>query len=148
MASKGLVVRLQVDGMREALAAFRKLPKDANDELRTASLALAQALAGSVADAARTEGRQAALLATTVKASRDRVPAVQAGGTKRLGRKRKPAYKLLFGSEFGSSRLRQYRPHRGREGYWFFPVVEREQDEILAAWNRAAQAIADKFGAA
>lgn len=141
-----LTITLRVDGIRETLAAFKKLPKDASDALRDRTKELSRDLATAVQASARVEGRQAAALASTVKARRDRVPVIVAGGTKRLGRNRKPAYKLLFGSEFGANRLRQYKPHLGRGSYWFFRTVEDEQVTIAAAWGKAADDIVRAFG--
>lgn len=140
MAKTALTVRLQLDGARETLKAFRDLPKDATVELRDAALELSGDLADSAVQAAEADSSpQSKLVAKTVKARRDRIPSVQAGGTRRLGRHRVPAYKLLFGAEFGSNRFTQFgHPHRGRQGYWFFPVVEREQRAISKAWNDAA----------
>jgi hypothetical protein len=146
VAKDGLTIRVHIDGLRETLAALRRLPKDANDELRVAATELAKELAIAAAASGRAEGRQAALVATTVKARRDRVPVIVAGGSKRLGRNRKPAYKLLFGSEFGATRYTQYKPHLGRGSYWFFRTVEDEQVEISAKWLEAADAIIRKFG--
>lgn len=146
MAKQGLTITLRVDGIRETLAALRKLPKDASDELRNASLKLSQSLATKVQSAARAEGRQAAALAPTVKARRDRVPSIVAGGATRIGRNRKPAFKLLFGSEFGANYLPQFKPHLGTGSYWFFQTVEREQAEIASEWRKAADAVVREFG--
>lgn len=151
----GLTVRLRVDGARELLNAFRRLPDEANDELRDGSLKLSEKLAGRVRQAALAEGDQAALMAPTVKAKRDRIPAVAAGGTTRVGRHHVPAWRLLFAAEFGmtrrsgwyaaaryrGSRGRQYKPHRGSASYWFFATVERNEREIGGAWLRVADAI-------
>lgn len=147
MASTSLKFNVKIAGVTETLAAFRNLPKEANDELRTATLELAKTLAAQVQQSARSEGRQAALMADTVKAARDRVPVITAGGAKRVGRNKKPAYKLLFGSEFGSAKRKQYKPHRGRQGYWFFPIVEKEAPEIAKAWDDVAQTILARFAA-
>lgn len=147
MAKTTLTVNVRIDGVRETLTAFRDLPDEANNELRDATLALSKKLAEQVQQSAQAEGRQAALLAKTVKARRDRVPVIVAGGATKLGRNKKPAYKLLFGSEFGSSRLKQYKPHQGRQGYWFFPIVEKEAPEIAQTWDEVAQNILTKFSA-
>jgi hypothetical protein len=160
MASSVLTVKVQIEGVRETLAAFQRLPKDASNELRDASGKLAKALAAkAVVDAHAHGGPQGALLAETVKVVRDRVPAIQVGGTRKVGRNRTPAYSLLFGSVFGMStksgwyaaarfaggRSRQYRAHRGQNAYWFFPLVEREASTISREWNAAADAIVRKF---
>ena len=147
MAKQAITVAVQIDGLRTTLRAFRELPKDASARLREESLKLAETLAAKakidgIADAAP----QSPLVATTVKAVRDRVPVIQAGGSKRLGRNRAPAWKLLFGSMFGSNAYRQFhRPHAGQDAYWFFPVVERNAAEIGRAWNKVAGEIARDF---
>lgn len=141
MAAKksSVVISVTGEGVRETLAAFRGLPKEANRELRLASLDLSRELAADAKAAGAAEGSQAALVATTVKAVFDRTPAVQAGGTKRLGSRRKPAWKLLFGSEFGSNEYRQFpHLHQGRDGIWFFPTIEANSSSIAARWREAA----------
>jgi hypothetical protein len=146
VAKDQLTVRVHIDGLRETLAALNKLPKDATQEIREKATELAKEMAAAAASAGREEGRQAALVARTVKARRDRVPVVVAGGNKRLGRNRAPAYKLLFGSEFGATQYRQFRPHLGSGSYWFFKTVDENQVEISAKWQEAADAIIQKFG--
>jgi hypothetical protein len=140
-----LTVKLHISGARETLAAFRQLPKEASTSLREQSLRLATLLAGKVAGAARADTPQSALMAPTVKAVRDRIPAITAGGTSRVGRNQKPAYRILFGSEFGARTLRQYRPHVGRGSYWMFRTVEANQATIAAAWSRVADDIVRSF---
>lgn len=160
--AKTLTVNIHIDGGRQTLAAFRKLPKDASDELRDAALNLSKSLATKVSAAARAEGGQAALVAPTVRANRDRVPSITAGGTKRVGRHRKPAGRLVFASEFGMNKRsgwyaaaryagsvgRQYKPHVGQGSYWFFRTVEENQAEVSQGWKRAADNIIDKWAGA
>lgn len=160
MAKQALTITLRVAGIRETLAALRKLPKDASNELRKASLDIARSVAEKAKVAGGREGRQAAAVAKTVRAQRDRVPVVVAGGTKRIGRHRTPAFNLLFASEFGQNRRTgwyaarryarstgmQYRPHQGRDGIWFFPTVEAEQADIARRWQQAADEVIEKFG--
>lgn len=147
MAKSGLTLTVEIDGVRETLAAFRELPKQATDKLRDAAGEIASDLVPVVRSAARTDrSPQAALVASTVKVRRDRVPVLVAGGTKRLGVNRAPAFKLLFGSEFGSNRYDQFhKRHLGQTGSWFFPVVEDEAGRISEAWNSAADAIIRDF---
>lgn len=160
MAKKqSLTLTLHIEGVRETLRAFNQLPKEASDKLRDRAQEIAQDLAVKAKAAGVAEGRQARLVASTVKARRDRLPVVVAGGTKKLGRKRAPAYALLFGSEFGmNSRSgwyasprydnatgRQYKPHRGRNSYWFFATADKERERISDAWNKAADEIVREF---
>lgn len=141
-----LTVTLRIDGLRETLRAFDRLPDDADTQLRDASQRIADSMAGHIRAAATAEGRQAGALARTVRARRDRVPVVVAGGTSRLGRKRKPAFKLLYGSEFGSHRLPQFKPHMGSGSYWFFTTVEDREVEMGREWSAAADRIIRAFG--
>ena len=147
MAKSGLTIVVEIDGVRETLEAFRELPKQATDKLRDAAGQIASDLLPAVRSAARSDrSPQAALVASTAKVRRDRIPVLVAGGTKRLGVNRAPAYKLLFGSEFGSDHFDQFhKRHQGQEGSWFFPVVEDEAGRISAAWNEAADAIIREF---
>jgi hypothetical protein len=145
-AKQSLTIRIKISGVREVLNALRALPKEANAEIRDKALEIAQHIAAEAKQAGFNEGSQAALVATTVRAAKDRLPTVVAGGNKKLGSNRKPAYKLLFGSEFGSNRYPQYRPHLGRDSYWFFRTVDDNQAEISRMWLEAADEIIKRFG--
>jgi len=160
MAKRALTVNVRIDGIREILKAFNRMPKDAKNALRDASATIAR----KVADKARSAGQgldaQSAAVASTVKVARDRVPAVQAGGAARITKSRVPAHRLLFGSEFGAdgkfgwygkpkyegSPGRQFSPHQGQQGRWFFPSVEAEQATIAREWGQAVDEIIDKWG--
>ncbi|WIY05463.1 hypothetical protein QRX60_17030 [Amycolatopsis mongoliensis] len=160
MAKTMLVVKVRIDGVREILRAFSVLPKDAQNAIRDHSQALARKLAiKAVVDVSLHGGPQGPNLSTTVKAVRDRVPAIQVGGTRRIGSTRAPAYGMLFGSLFGmngrsgwfsyaryaSAAGRQYRPHQGRDAYAFFPLVEREAATISREWHAAVDDVIRKF---
>lgn len=145
MAKSSLTVKISITGVGAYMRAFRELPKEASAEIREAALKLSKELAEAAKTAGIGEGSQAALVATTVRAAKDRVPVVVAGGAKRLGRNKKPAFKLLFGSEFGSDRYEQYRSHIGRGSYWFFQTIEENSVEIAAEWKKAADEIIRKF---
>lgn len=142
MARQSLSVNVHLTGARETLAAFRRLPREASDALRQRSTELAVGLASKVASAARSDSGQSALMAPTVKARRDRIPSIEAGGASRVGSNRVPAYKVLFGSEFGARVYPQFRPHVEKGGsYWLFKTVEDNEVEIASAWERVAQDI-------
>lgn len=158
--STSLTVKVHIEGAREILRAFSVLPKDAQKAIRDHSKKLAQKLVPKAAvDMVLHGGRQGPLLASTIKAARDRVPVITMGGTRKLGRQGEPAYGMLFGSVFGmnarsgwfsaakyaSSPYDQYRPHRGQAAYAFFPLVEREAATISREWNAAANEIINKF---
>lgn len=137
-SSSALTLTVRIDGARDYLAALNAFGRDANKVIRDKAGEIAETIARQVIVAGMVEGRQAAIVAPTTRVKRDRVPVVEVGGSKRIGRRRKPAYKLLFGSEFGGTELRQYKAHRGREGYWIFPTVERNEDRVERMWLDAA----------
>lgn len=150
-AAQGIHLTVRIDGAQATLKAFRDLPKEASDALRDAAQDLSEQMANWLRAAGSGEGRQASLLTGTVKAKRDRLPYVTVGGTKRIGHPwpgagRAPAYALLFGSEFGSSRGHGFKPHRGKVGYWVFPTIEAHEGEIAREWTKAADEIVERFG--
>lgn len=155
-SSSSIVLNVTIDGARETLARFRALPRDASDELRDAATSLSIGLALLVGAAGAARGGQAALVASTVKPKRDRVPYIQVGGTKRvaLGTKagaKREAWRILFGSEFGATRGASrtgpngFAQHAGRRGLWIFPTVEAHQDDINKAWGDAADEVVRRF---
>lgn len=147
MGKFGITLNVKIEGVKETLAKFKGLPKEASDQLRTESQHLAGDLADVIKANAGSEGRQWGILASTVKARKDRVPVVTAGGNTKIGRNRKPAYRLLFGAEFGATYLKQFKPRTpGNEGYVFFKSATRMQPTIDEAWNRVADDIVYRFG--
>jgi hypothetical protein len=112
------------------------LRRNANAELRQAageaSRRLLPLLARSAAGSAR---GQAALVASSAKVKSDRIPAVQIGGSKKVGRRGTQAGVLLWGSEHGG------RNFPGGGGSWIDPAVHAFEQSgapevYLAAVNR------------
>lgn len=149
-------MNVRVEGAREVIRAFNKLPDDAKDILRDESYQLADSLVGPVRATAAGQGRQAARAASSVKAVRDRAPKLTAGS--RGGRRVKA---VLFGSEFGATRRfgwyakgryqessgKQYKPHRGNSSYWFFRTVDNEGDRIGSAYVTMARRVVESWSA-
>ncbi len=100
---------------------------------------------------------QAAIVAETVRAGRDRVPYVSIGGSR--GRKASggaTAGELVVGNEFGANPTspngafpnggrrfpyRSEREGRGNKGYWIFPALAEMQPTITKRWTDAATRI-------
>jgi hypothetical protein len=143
----GLTVTVSIPDLRKMLKAFKDLPKEASAELRKASGEIAKHLAEVSKSYARTDAApQSRLLEPTIKVINDRVPAVQAGGSTRVGSRRTQAFNLLFGAEFGSNQYLQFhRAWNGKHGFWFFPSVEKEEDFIGQQWTKAATHIIDDW---
>jgi hypothetical protein len=143
--AQGLKVSIQISGLREAMRRVRALPDDALSKVQDASWELSQDLAKTTRAMARANGPQSALLAATVATGEGTLPSVTVGGTSKVGRNKKPAYKILFGSEFGATFLHQFKP-RNTGGYWFYPSVDAMRGEINTKWNDAARKAIDEFG--
>lgn len=120
---------LYVENQRQVLRSLSKISKELQGEVRDAS----QAIAGDVAAGAKrsaAKDRQAAMAFGSVRARRDRVPVVVGGGVRHPG-------PVFFGAEFGGGRrprTRQFRPHKGREGYHLYPWIRGHGDQITDEW--------------
>ncbi len=104
--------------------ALSKLPKEATKKLRDRSVVIAAKVADDARANARGQGGVAALVAPTIRSTRDRVPKVSMGSAKRLPpRDGKPRSgpnqtvgNLIWGAEFGGGgkpTTRQFKPWRG-----------------------------------
>lgn len=138
--------------LRAVQAAFKRLPKEASKSLRERTQELASVLADRMQASGRADSRQSAAAATSVRARKDRVPTIVAGGAKRVAASGARAHELLYGSEFGarfrfgwyaalrfaSSTARQFRPHRGAASYWLFASFEDNRDEFFQMWKKVA----------
>lgn len=147
-STRALTLTLTLSGARETIKRFNGLPKEANENLRQRALKISDKMAVWIRAAALADSKQAAALADTVKARKDRVPYVEVGGSKRVTRtKGTKAYQLLFGANFGA---RVYRvpgkvpffehDHAGAgNDYWIFSTYEAHQGEVDQEWNQAAE---------
>lgn len=137
---------LQVEGAKEALAAFRQLDKDAQKRAREKTKEVSEVLARRIRAAAPAD-RRYAVLEQSVKAGKDRAPVIRIGGrqTPRVSGGGGPA-QLVIGMEFGADqagpnawRFPPRTPKRGRgnAGYWIFPTASREQRSIVKLWQES-----------
>ena len=99
----------------------KSLRSNASAELRDAAGKTAERLVGELQSGARGTP-QARLVASTAKVKRDRVPAVQIGGTRRVGHRGTVVGENLWGSERGG---RNFAAPKNAAGYWIDPTVER-----------------------
>lgn len=153
-----MAVHGRVYTVEGAQAALRRLPREAQKEMRAANQAIATDIARSAEGGARIQGGVAGMLATHVKAVKDRYPTVQLGDEKRLptsgsgwSRRRsgkgQRANDLWKGAEFGGGPPRTPQlaghPHLGTRGYFFYPAVRDNQDDALRRWTDALQKALD-----
>lgn len=105
---------------------------------------------------------QTAIVASTVRSNRDRLPNVTIGGPKGRASGGANAGQLLFGNEFGGDRNtkgslsafpnggyrfpeRSPREGRGNAGYWIFPTLKALQPEIRRRWKDAVDKVMDNW---
>jgi hypothetical protein len=133
--------RIVVDGYREAIAAFRKMPRDASQEIRLASTRIADLEVSAIRSAAG-GNRQAAAAAQSLRVRKDRFPALVIGGARKVTATG-AAGDLLFGAEFGAAPTTPggFRPHRGTTGYFLFPTLRRDSTRMWAEWLEAAEKV-------
>jgi hypothetical protein len=135
--------RIPIEGLNETLRAFKRYGPDAAAELRTAAQKISAQAASQLQAAGRSSDRTSALAAGSVRARRDRVPVIVAGGASRAGR-------VFFGAEFGGQRRKttqQFRPYRGKQGYWFYPALRAMTPKVLEEYGKALDRAARKWGA-
>lgn len=146
MAKTSLTINVQIEGLRETMRAFRDLPQEASTELRDASGLIANDMVTWIKNAAMGDSAQSAAVAGTTKAVRDRVPVVQIGGAKKVTSSKAAAYKILFGANFGSRTLKQFRSWAGvGNDYFIFKNIDQHRGEIEARWLDAADAAIRKW---
>lgn len=139
---------LSAPGWTGTINAVRALPREIKTEVSRRGRRLAEPLAREIRAEAASQGSHAAGVAPTVKAGmKAGIPSVKAGG--------KP---YTMGAEFGgrirrtthyqthrTTRTRyivvqrrstmQFRPHRGQEGYFFWPTIRDRSDVVLKPWR-------------
>ncbi len=133
-----------VAGLNQAL---RKLPKIASAKLRDASVSIAAAEASRARSLALRVGGVARLVEPTIKATRDRVPVIKMGDTRMIpGRNARPNSanqtigNLIWGAEFGGGKrptTTQFKAHLGHTGYFLWPTIRHDSDEIDATYSEA-----------
>ena len=158
-------VRPDLKDYRGLLKAINVMDKEAQFELKNEVASISAWTASSIKQSAYTQSpmpRQAAIVAETVRAARDRVPSVYVGGSKGKASGGANAGQLLFGNEFGGDRNafgnssafpnggyrfppRTSREGRGNTGYWIFPTLKAMQPEIKKRWFAAVNKVMDNW---
>lgn len=100
---------LEVEGLKPFLARLSKLPKTAQAEIREAAQGIADDEARRITAAGRGNDRQSQAVAGFVKARKDRVPMIAAGGNAKTGVSGgATAGQLFFGAEFGGGSSKRF----------------------------------------
>lgn len=139
---------IEVKGLKELLKDLSSYGPAASKAAREES----KAIAGDTAERAQRRAvssgdKLSAAVGVTIRARSDRVPAIVSGGARRLaisGRAR--GGEAFFGAEFGGGKgktTRQFRPHKGRQGYFLWPQIREDEQEMIRRWLDAIEKILD-----
>lgn len=128
------------------------MDKEANTDLRNEVSSIskwsAQGIIASSYEAPYPD--QAARVASTVRANRDRIPNVTIGGAKGRYSGGAVAGMTLFGSEFGARGTfpnggRRF-PFKDKRGLWIYKALREMQPEITRRWKQAVDKVLDNWG--
>lgn len=129
---------------------LRSLSREASRGIRAESRAIAGDVAAAAESRALALGGAAKVVAPSLRAVSDRVPAVRLGGSARLREgERQTVGDVIWGAEFGGGRrrtTRQFAPWRGNgegAGYFLFPTVRDMEDEVLERYGDAVMRAVD-----
>lgn len=138
-----VTIKLQAEGAERLLSGFADLPQTLQNTVSDRSVLIAQTEVRNLQQAARGDTAQAKLIAPSIKVTTAAggFPAFTAGGSGRIPGGDGARYgDVFFGAEFGGQNSRatmQFRPHQGKTGYWLFPTLRSDMDEIVAAYEVA-----------
>jgi hypothetical protein len=159
MVDTRTTIRIQPDlrDLRGLLKALNAMDDASKKALKDDVASISAWTAGAIKMAAYVGApmpAQTAIVASTVRANKDRIPNVTIGGSRGRASGGANAGILLFGNEFGSDRntfgsagnfpsggykfpARTPREGRGNKGYWIFPTLKALQPEITRRWKAA-----------
>jgi hypothetical protein len=160
-------ITVEPRALKDLFATLNALDKEHQNKVRDRAQPISKEFARRLAIGAAfgTTPPQAILVARSISTPRDRIPRVDIGGSKKVGRpyggKRKgskrtsaPAGALLWGSEFGSRpgtdslgrpTNKRFVKGRNRSGYWIAPTTDNEIKEVAAEYEKMlSQVIAEQ----
>jgi hypothetical protein len=136
--------------IRPTLALLSTFPREfQRDARKTVRDEVAKPMAQTIAQAASGQGSHAAVVSRSIRPVSDRIPSIRAGGSRRATRNGATAGDLFFGAEFGGGVGRftkQFRPHQGRRGYFFYPTLRNNSRRINTAWLSSLDGVLRKWG--
>jgi hypothetical protein len=142
-----ITITVDDSDLRALLRSFNQMDDIAKVDMRKIAQDIAQDAATKVQQmASRTN--QGAAIANSIKINKgDKAPNFTIGGTKKVTQSGTSAGTLLFGTEFGSKRFRQFPPRsrpkgRGNRGWFIFIALERFQPTITKEWLQGYEKIA------
>ena len=159
-----ITIKPDLSDYRGLLKAISQMDKESQGALKSEVQSISKWTAQGMVYAAYSAPmpRQAAIVANSIRANKDRIPNVTIGGSKGQASGGANSGQLLFGNEFGSDRNLKgsagsfpnggYRfperspgKGRGNAGYWIFPTLKTLQPEIRRRWFNAIEKVLDNW---
>lgn len=141
-----MIEKIKIKELTPTVVALRKMDRDFKKAAKEESLKIAEIEAKRIVAAASTKAER--MVARSIRARRGATPGIAAGGSMPLRNSEGRAVKagmMFFGTEFGgrgSKRTRQFRPHKGTEGYFFWPTIRHDSPIITSEWVNAIEILA------
>lgn len=136
------VVDVYVEGLGPLLKDLRALPKEATAELRTASVVIAERhMVPSWRNAAMRAGNWGPKLAASIRAKRDRTPALQVGFQKKVYRGKASTNVVRYPSAFGTRN--EWAPFG--DGTGWMATRRPYEHAAITEWGHAVDKIVRKW---
>ena len=154
-SNKNNRITVKVDDyeLRKLLATFGKMDDIARNDMKKIAEDLsvqASKFVTSYAYNAPNPAQAAAVMQSLKINNKDKAPNFTVGGNRKVATSGVPAGRILFGSEFGSKRFKQFPPRskpkgRGNRGWFIFIALERFQPIIANKWLLGYAKIANEW---
>lgn len=136
-----------IKGLRTTRRKLKEMPDEARSELTIQSNRIAVVVGDEARSRFTALGRQGPLVGASLKTASGTTPTIKVGGSARVGASRKPVYKLLYGTEFGSNKYRQFHAlHTGTTGRALWPTIRQRGPYMVKQWTKALDKVTKKFG--
>jgi hypothetical protein len=136
------IVDVYVEGLGPLLKDLRALPKEATAELRTASVVIAERhMVPSWRNAAMRAGNWGPKLAASIRAKRDRTPALQVGFQKKVYRGKASTNMVRYPSAFGTRN--EWAPFG--DGTGWMATRRPYEHAAITEWGHAVDKIVRKW---
>lgn len=133
-----------IEGLREIQATLAALPGLADRDLARRLGDFIEAQPAKIQARASRAGKLARMASKSVRADRDREGGqIIAGGGTRLPTGHGTYSDVFFGAEFGGGSrpaTRQFQPYEPK-GYWFFPQLEQDEEQLESLLDEVADRI-------
>ena len=145
---KSVKMSIPVEGAEHIKEAFRDLPDTAKNTLRQQGTVLASGQAAKIRARAEADSAQSRLIAPSIRAGINQdFPAVMVGGSGHVAGHADVQYSdVVFGAEFGGKKTiltQQFRPHKGKQGYFLFPQMREDAQDLIDAYVDAIDRVLD-----